>query len=256
VRQVCLRSLVAICLLAVRVLTVIHTVQLLFRRSIAAKVLSKKSEKGYVLSDENCVHCEMPLMTIDGSRNECKTCPAIKKWVKRQLEAIKAAEEDEGRLETRDQEDSSKVRFDESGLDEFREEVGDNEFAQHIYDNEIDEEQLGEEDPAAVDGDYLKIEHSTSSEETRAIRLRARQIIMDARGHGADEDEDLGWDGGATKRYSWEDDYEDPVGSSPRFDNAAYSSMDDVDKAIIEERADEIINRVSTSLLRLSFHIS
>ncbi|EJK56464.1 hypothetical protein THAOC_23642, partial [Thalassiosira oceanica] len=112
------------------------TLGYLSRRSIAAKVLSKKSKKGYVLSDENCLHCEMPLMTIDGSRNECKTCPAIKKWVKRQLEACKATEEDEGRLEMREQEDSSNDRLDGSGLEEFREECGDNVIVEHIYDNE------------------------------------------------------------------------------------------------------------------------
>lgn len=218
------------------------TLGYLSRRSIAAKVLSKKSKKGYVLSDENCLHCEMPLMTIDGSRNECKTCPAIKKWVKRQLEACKATEEDEGRLEMREQEDSSNDRLDGSGLEEFREECGDNVIVEHIYDNENYEEQLGDEDPAALNRDYL---HCTSAEEERAIRLRAKQIIMDARGHGVDEDVDMGKDGGVTKRYSWEDDYVNPAGCSPRLDNATYS-MDDVDKAIIEERVDEIINRVST----------
>lgn len=214
------------------------------RRSIAAKVLSKKSKKGYVLSDENCLHCEMPLMTIDGSRNECKTCPAIKKWVKRQLEACKATEEDEGRLEMREQEDSSNDRLDGSGLEEFREECGDNVIVEHIYDNENYEEQLGDEDPAALNRDYL---HCTSAEEERAIRLRAKQIIMDARGHGVDEDVDMGKDGGVTKRYSWEDDYVNPAGCSPMLDNATYS-MDDVDKAIIEERVDEIINRARQNL--------
>ena len=172
-------------------------------------------------------------MTIDGSRNECKTCPAIKKWVTRQLETLEATEEDGGRLEMREQEESANARLDESGLDEFREEVGDNDI---VYDNGIDEE-----GPAASNRDYL---HCTSSEEERAIRLRAKQIIMDARGRGVDEDVDMVKDGGATKRYSWEDVYENPAGSSPRFDNATYS-MDDVDKAIIEERVDEIINRVS-----------
>lgn len=50
------------------------------RRRIATKVMAKKVSKGYLLLEESCKFCDMPLMEGKG-RKECKVCPAIKKWM-------------------------------------------------------------------------------------------------------------------------------------------------------------------------------
>ncbi|KAL3796666.1 hypothetical protein HJC23_009966 [Cyclotella cryptica] len=50
------------------------------RRRIATKVMAKKVSKGYLLLEESCKFCDMPLMEGKGKK-ECKVCPAIKKWM-------------------------------------------------------------------------------------------------------------------------------------------------------------------------------
>jgi uncharacterized Zn finger protein (UPF0148 family) len=42
--------------------------------------MAKKVSKGYVLLEELCTLCDMPLMEGKGKK-ECKVCPAIRKWM-------------------------------------------------------------------------------------------------------------------------------------------------------------------------------
>lgn len=50
------------------------------------KVAAKKTAKGYLVSDERCDLCEMPLMSMYGNLS-CKVCPAIEKWAQKKSEA-------------------------------------------------------------------------------------------------------------------------------------------------------------------------
>lgn len=65
------------------------------------KIAAKKTAQGYLLSDERCDKCEMPLLLMNGSL-PCKVCPAIKKWVQRKskVSTPKQADDALGMLET------------------------------------------------------------------------------------------------------------------------------------------------------------
>ena len=56
-------------------------------------MMAKKVSKGYILLEESCKFCDMPLMEGKG-RKECKVCPAIKKWMSKH--APNAAENNDG----------------------------------------------------------------------------------------------------------------------------------------------------------------
>mmetsp|Transcript_6324 Transcript_6324/g.12505 ORF Transcript_6324/g.12505 Transcript_6324/m.12505 type:complete len:1208 (-) Transcript_6324:266-3889(-) len=77
------------------------------RRSIATKVIAKKVSRGYILLDDPCDGCGMPLMELNG-KVECKVCPAIAKWIRRQKSRQLCCE-----VEVRDAQES-----DERGVEE------------------------------------------------------------------------------------------------------------------------------------------
>ena len=55
------------------------------------KVAAKKTAKGYLVSDERCDLCEMPLLSMNGNLS-CKVCPAIEKWAQKKSEACLSIE--------------------------------------------------------------------------------------------------------------------------------------------------------------------
>jgi hypothetical protein len=52
------------------------------RQRIAMKVAARKTAQGYLVSDERCKLCEMPLLSMNDNV-VCKVCPAIRKWAQR-----------------------------------------------------------------------------------------------------------------------------------------------------------------------------
>ncbi|KAL3821729.1 hypothetical protein ACHAXA_008465 [Cyclostephanos tholiformis] len=126
--------------------------------SIATKVAAKKTSKGYTLSEEYCSLCQMPLMTLQG-KSSCKVCPAIKKWVDRKNEGSR---QEQGGEDARDIVESSQV------AEEVREQAP--------------VESIGEHEKSEVsDFEGLSKTDSNESDDTNAIRDRARQIIMAAK---------------------------------------------------------------------------
>ena len=211
---------------------------MLHRNSIATKVLEKKVTKGYTICEETCVTCEMPLMTSLTGKTDCKVCPAITKWIERKNK------------EARNTSTTTKDKDDDTRDDEIVEEnrlVMRAERTMVEYDNEEEVEEVRDQaprdrDPLADDFDYQafmkrfdKIEVakpsvrvakssvaslqrsyvsqeilSFDSDDTEAIRSRARQIILSVRRNNGG-----GWGGhrhNCATSYSYsEDDMKDEV---------------------------------------------
>ena len=55
------------------------------RQRIAMKVAARKTAQGYLVSDERCKLCEMPLLSMNDNV-VCKVCPAIRKWAQTKSE--------------------------------------------------------------------------------------------------------------------------------------------------------------------------
>jgi hypothetical protein len=49
------------------------------------KVAARKTAQGYLVSDERCELCEMPLLSMNDNVI-CKVCPAIRKWAQTKSE--------------------------------------------------------------------------------------------------------------------------------------------------------------------------
>ncbi|KAL9181450.1 hypothetical protein ACHAXT_010255 [Thalassiosira profunda] len=190
------------------------------RNSIAVKVAAKKTAKGYVLSEEACAKCEMPLLMLNG-KSECKTCPAIAKWVQRQKEA---------------------------GLDSGGGVVNE---ARDAVDERMDEYEARDGAPADEALSIGKAD-SCDSEDSGAIRARALQIIRDARKQGGwDDDEEEE----SVKSSKEENVKEAPVkladdlsvdSSVPSYHEAkaSYSMDDDSTVGVsLDDRAADIIKR-------------
>ncbi len=102
--------------------------------------------------------CEMPLMTLQG-KSSCKICPAIKKWVDRKNEGCRQEQRGE---DARDVVESSEV------AEEVREEAP--------------VEIIGKSEKSEVtDFKDLSKTDSAESDDSNAIRERARQIIKNAK---------------------------------------------------------------------------
>lgn len=229
------------------------------RHSIATKVAAKKTAKGYTLSDENCVTCEMSLMVMNGKK-ECKVCPAIKKWVQRKneaecKEAVEARDADEV-VEEEEAEDRDEAPI-------FDHPVDDDERSEADYVDRDEKPEFGLATTSTMDSESLS-EHlmqfkmstsedsndryglsksgSDESEDTEAIRARARQIIMAARGKGE-------WNAGISDS---EDSDDDSNIDSPQLswdDNVMEYSKEAIEEGCIQERAGEIINQARKNLL-------
>ena len=55
------------------------------RREIATKAIGRKLMEGYVLTQTQCVHCQMPLMENSGI-SECVVCPLVTKKAKKRAD--------------------------------------------------------------------------------------------------------------------------------------------------------------------------
>eukprot|EP00571_Detonula_confervacea_P000541 CAMPEP_0172318474 /NCGR_PEP_ID=MMETSP1058-20130122/34980_1 /TAXON_ID=83371 /ORGANISM="Detonula confervacea, Strain CCMP 353" /LENGTH=978 /DNA_ID=CAMNT_0013033317 /DNA_START=104 /DNA_END=3040 /DNA_ORIENTATION=+ len=277
------------------------------RHSIATKVAAKKTAKGYTLSEESCVMCEMSLMTLNG-KSECKVCPAIKKWVQRKNEATAVKEVDDVRevvetvekeseirdeapiisvesyeksqledadsdekyelLENKDNRIDSLESYEKSNLEDVDSyensellenkdsaidylesyekselEDADSDEKPELLENEdtMDYESAAERfgdmkvsksesmESEASTRDYLSRSESDESEDTDAIRARAKQIILNARGRGEwgsdSNDSNLSWD-----------------------DERMTFSRESIEESMIQERAGEIINQARKNL--------
>jgi hypothetical protein len=100
----------------------------------------------------------MPLMTLQG-KSSCKVCPAIKKWVDRK---------NEGSRQEQRGEDSRDVVESSESAEEIREEAPVESVVRFKESEVTDFEDLSKAD-------------STESDDTNAIRERARQIIKNAK---------------------------------------------------------------------------
>ncbi len=87
------------------------------RRSIATKVIAKKVSRGYVLLDDPCDGCGMPMMELNG-QVECKVCPAIMKWIRRQKSRQLCCD-----VEVRDAQESDEREVEETREDNLVENV-------------------------------------------------------------------------------------------------------------------------------------
>lgn len=182
----------------------------------------------------------MPLMTLNG-KSDCKVCPAIKKWVDR-----------------KNNEETTAAR--KLAIEDVRDEVVD---AGREEEEDMREEEPVmdvDEDPTPRVGNFsaLKVSESTESntsstymstsdetEDTDAIRARARQIIMSARGsetwHDDADDSDDDSDNGTSIQSSYKSSIESTVSTD---------SSDSADEeAFIRDRAAAIINQA-----RKNFH--
>jgi hypothetical protein len=102
--------------------------------------------------------CQMPLMTLQG-KSSCKVCPAIKKWMDRKNDDIRQEQRSE---DSRDVVESSEV------AEEVREEAPVETIVKSAKSCVTNFEDLSKAD-------------STESDDSNAIRERARQIIKNAK---------------------------------------------------------------------------
>lgn len=204
---------------------------IIHRNSIATKVAAKKTAKGYTVSDERCTTCEMPLMTMNG-KSECKTCPAIKKWVQRQNEA-------EGYTQHDDARDATEERVE--GYAEGREGAP----VDVVAEDELRVVCSDEKSERVLSVKASGSNESEDSEDTEAIRARAREIIMNARKRG-------GWDADEVKEEEKSiKSAQSPIKSAqlswdePKMSYSKESNDEDYE---LEDRAADIIRRARENL--------
>ncbi len=203
------------------------------RHSIATKVAAKKTSKGYTLSAERCILCEMPLMTLQGN-SSCKVCPAIKKWLERKKEGNG---QEQGVNDTRDVEGYTEV------VAEVRDEVPVDPIGKYWKSEvmEIVESWEMNVDKSETYPDDLSKADSVYSDDTNVIRERARKIIMNAKSRVAptsSDDDDLTME---SAQASW--DYD--INTSWDDEIKTSESMRD---QLVRNRAEQIIKRVRKNL--------
>ena len=196
------------------------------RRSIATKVMAKKVSRGYKLLEEPCDGCEMPLMEIKG-RVECKVCPAIMKWVRRQQERQFCME-----IEARDvQESNERVVEERCGHEEEihyqvdnRDECGNAETAEEFEREDFVSEELANSrnasDSPKMHKDVIASQESNTNEDFH-LQMRGESVISQERSEQNEEEKKQG-----------------------RFLSKSQSNDSDNDfesKKYIEERARQII---------------
>ena len=59
-----------------------------FRREIATKAIGRRLMEGYILTQTQCDHCQMPVMELNGV-NECVVCPLVSKKAKKRADLIR-----------------------------------------------------------------------------------------------------------------------------------------------------------------------
>jgi uncharacterized Zn finger protein (UPF0148 family) len=69
-------------------LLLIPSTNLCFRREIATKAIGRKLMEGYILTQTQCDHCQMPVMELNGV-NECVVCPLVSKKAKKRADLIR-----------------------------------------------------------------------------------------------------------------------------------------------------------------------
>ncbi|KAL3772306.1 hypothetical protein ACHAW5_004911 [Stephanodiscus triporus] len=183
------------------------------RHSIATKVAAKKTGKGYILSSEHCKTCEMPLMMLQG-QSSCKVCPAIKKWAERKNEG---SGQEQRADDTRDVVEYTEV------VTEIRDEAPVDPIGKYEKSNVIVE--------SSAHYDLSKTD-STDSDDTNAIRERARKIIMNAKGivdqNSSDNDVSM-----ASAPASWDEQIE---------------TSESMEERLVRERAAQIIKQARMNL--------
>lgn len=177
----------------------------------------------------------MPLMIMNG-KSECKTCPAIKKWVQRKNEENNDQTEDVVVVDERETVESVARGGDEE--EERETEMRDDPPAcesiaasgsyESVNSHLVKVQSTGSED-SDDSGRYLSSADSDESEDTEAIRARARQIILGARKNGGWADSDD------------EDDDDDSDMKYPQSSMESTYSMEE--DASIRNRAGEIMKQ-------------
>ena len=241
------------------------------RQSIANKVTSKKAEKGYTLSEEKCTDCDMNLLMSSTGKSECKVCPAIKKWVQRKNDnnnTNTAAVKKDNDVDVRDE----VVVVEEKTME--KEEMRDDpeEDINPSINTSVSVESLVEhfenikvvQETATSNTNTLTSVGSTDSDDTDAIRERARQIIMNARNGNMwddnnDDDSDLSEAEEEEEEVEGESEYGDDFdnkSSSTDFSTSAENvdikttfSSDSMEDAFLQQRAAAIINQARMNLL-------
>ena len=203
------------------------------RNSIANKMAAKKTAKGYTLSEANCDMCEMPLMTLNG-KSECKVCPAIKKWVQRQNESNVQVDEREA-VESFEEDDAAEVR-DDPPLEPPSMDIESSKSCES-YDNHLMKVNSTDSTESSRGISTSGSDESEASENTEAIRARARQIILNARNKG-------GW-GTANSNDEDSDDEDVKSAQLSGISSSWESNSEDVG---VYNRAEEIIKLARMNL--------
>lgn len=195
------------------------------RRSIATKVIAKKVSRGYILLDDPCDECEMPLMELNGNV-ECKVCPAIMKWIRRQKSRQHCSE-----VEVRDAQESDEREVEET---QRREEN----LVENIFDGNYEDPLNASVDAERVNAADEYLAQSPRSSETNACC----EPIGDIQSYSDPEylEEEQNPDAAAvTEGYQAHE--HDIQPTCLRASQSIESNDDLLDKKIIEERAKQII---------------
>jgi len=213
----------------------------------------------------------MNLLLSSNGKSECKVCPAIKKWVQRKNDNNDnntTAVKKDNNVDVRDE----VVVVEEKTME--KEEMRDDpeEDINPSFNTSVSVESLVEhfenikvvQETATSNTNTLTAVGSTDSDDTDAIRERARQIIMNARNGNMwddnnDDDSDLSEaeeEEEEVERESEDSDDIDNKSSSTDFSTSAENvdikttfSSDSMEDAFLQQRAAAIINQARMNLL-------